>query len=161
MFLYGNLKIGSLEFWHDLHEVKLYRSYNFIFLFISKDKLKKPERPTIKSGLKLRVEKSVDFRPIQYSVIYDFHASKVNALSTRAHQELRTAYFCTFGIFLEISFLSWLLKYGGSCLSVAEGEIVTADENGTDEDGWLAVRKNDQRGKVPKSYLQPHGIMNV
>ena len=46
-------------------------------------------------------------------------------------------------------------------MSVAEGEIVTADENGTDEDGWLAVRKNDQRGKVPKSYLQPHGIMNV
>ena len=88
MFLYRNLKIGSLVFWHDLHEVKLYRSYNFIFLFISKDKLKKPERPTIKSGLKLRVEKSVDFRPIQYSVIYDFHASKVNTLSTRAHQDI-------------------------------------------------------------------------
>ena len=32
---------------------------------------------------------------------------------------------------------------------------------GTDEDGWIAVRKNDDRGKVPKSYLQPHGIMNV
>ena len=52
-------------------------------------------------------------------------------------------------------------QYGGSCLSVAEGEIVTADENGTDEDGWIAVRKNDKKGKVPKSYLQPHGIMNV
>ena len=58
---------------------------------------------------------------------------------------------------------SWnlIFLYGGSYLSVAEGEIVTADENGTDEDGWIAVRKNDKRGKVPKSYLQPHGIMNV
>ena len=53
-----------------------------IFLPIFEDKLKKPERPTIKSGLKLRVEKSVDFRPIQYSVIYDFHASKVNIFSS-------------------------------------------------------------------------------
>ena len=107
--------------------------------------MKKPERPTIKSGLKLRSEKSVDFRPIQYSVIYDFHASKVNLGS-------------------QINFSTIFFQYGGSCLSVAEGEIVTADENGTDEDGWIAVRKNDKRGKVPKSVKsrqRPKSFQNI
>lgn len=136
-----------MKCWHyyvsvNLHVITLHLTICFHILPIFEDKLKKPERPTIKSGLKLRSEKSVDFRPIQYSVIYDFHASKVNLCS-------------------QINLSKIFFQYGGSCLSVAEGEIVTADENGTDEDGWIAVRKNDKRGKVPKSYLQPHGIMNV